>query len=44
MTVYTTDDEAADIWAEAVGLPRDRIQRTEEDNFWEMGDTGPCGP
>ncbi len=44
VTVYTTDDEAADIWAEAVGVPRERIQRTEEDNFWEMGDTGPCGP
>ena len=44
VTVYTTDDEAADIWADVVGLPRERIQRTEEDNFWEMGDTGPCGP
>ncbi len=44
VTVYTTDDEAADLWAEVVGVPRDRIQRTEEDNFWEMGDTGPCGP
>jgi alanyl-tRNA synthetase len=44
VTVYTTDDEAAEIWAEVVGVPRERIQRTEEDNFWEMGDTGPCGP
>ena len=44
VTVYTTDDEAADLWAEVVGVPRSRIQRTEEDNFWEMGDTGPCGP
>ncbi len=44
VTVYTTDDEAADIWADVVGIPRARIQRTEEDNFWEMGDTGPCGP
>jgi alanyl-tRNA synthetase len=44
VTVYTTDDEAADIWVDKVGFPRSRIQRTEEDNFWEMGDTGPCGP
>jgi alanyl-tRNA synthetase len=44
VTVYTDDDEAADIWADQVGVPRRRIQRAEEDNFWEMGDTGPCGP
>ena len=44
MTVYTDDDEAADIWADNVGVPRSRIQRTGEDNFWEMGETGPCGP
>src|SRR5271156_262381 len=44
VTVYTDDDEAADIWADKVGFPRSRIQRTEEDNFWEMGETGPCGP
>jgi alanyl-tRNA synthetase len=44
VTVYTDDDEAADIWVDKVGFPRSRIQRTEEDNFWEMGDTGPCGP
>ena len=44
VTVYTDDDEAADIWADSVGFPRSRIQRTGEDNFWEMGDTGPCGP
>lgn len=44
VTVYTDDDEAAGIWADQVGVPRERIQRTEEDNFWEMGDTGPCGP
>ncbi len=44
VTVYTDDDEAADIWADGVGVPRERIQRTGADNFWEMGDTGPCGP
>ena len=44
VTVHTDDDEAADLWADAIGVPRARIQRTGEDNFWEMGDTGPCGP
>ncbi len=44
ITVHTDDDEAADIWAGAVGVPRERIQRMGDDNFWEMGDTGPCGP
>ena len=44
VTVYTDDDEAADIWHEQEGVPRDRIFRFEEDNFWAMGDTGPCGP
>jgi alanyl-tRNA synthetase len=44
VTVYTKDDEAAAIWAEDVGVPLERIQRAEEDNFWEMGETGPCGP
>jgi alanyl-tRNA synthetase len=44
-SVFTDDDEAADIWRDAVGLPADRIVRLgAEDNFWEMGDTGPCGP
>lgn len=43
-SVYTTDDEAADLWAE-MGVPRERILRFgEKDNFWQMGDTGPCGP
>ena len=43
-TVYTTDDEAARLW-EKVGAPKDRILRFgEADNFWAMGDTGPCGP
>jgi len=44
VTVHVSDDEAEEIWAESVGLPRDRIQRLDKDNFWEMGETGPCGP
>ncbi|GAM08696.1 alanine--tRNA ligase [Geobacter sp. OR-1] len=45
VTVYTDDDEAADIWHKQEGVPRDRIYRFgEKDNFWSMGDTGPCGP
>ncbi|HSS11179.1 MAG TPA: alanine--tRNA ligase, partial [Acidimicrobiales bacterium] len=44
VTVYETDDEAAAIWRDQIGLPAERIQRTGADNFWEMGDTGPCGP
>ena len=44
VTVHETDDEAAEIWRTSVGLPPDRIQRLSADNFWEMGETGPCGP
>ena len=44
VTVYIDDDEAADIWHQQEGVPRARISRFEEDNFWSMGDTGPCGP
>ncbi|HPX60818.1 MAG TPA: alanine--tRNA ligase [Deltaproteobacteria bacterium] len=45
VSVYTDDDEAADIWHEQEGVPRERIFRFgEKDNFWSMGDTGPCGP
>ncbi len=44
VSVYTDDDEAADIWHHQEGIPRERIFRFEEDNFWQMGDTGPCGP
>jgi alanyl-tRNA synthetase len=45
VTVYTDDDEAADIWHNQEGVPRERIYRFgEKDNFWSMGDTGPCGP
>jgi len=45
VTVYTDDDEAADIWHLQEGVPRERIYHFgEKDNFWSMGDTGPCGP
>ena len=44
VTVHTDDDEAEALWADEVGFPRDRIQRLGKANFWEMGDTGPCGP
>ncbi len=44
VSVYRDDDEAAAIWADQVGIPAGRIQRLDEDNFWEMGETGPCGP
>ncbi len=45
VTVFDTDDEAAEIWHKQEGVPRERIFRFgEKDNFWRMGDTGPCGP
>jgi alanyl-tRNA synthetase len=45
VTVYQDDEEAADIWHLQEGVPRGRIYRFgEKDNFWSMGDTGPCGP
>ncbi|MEY8831239.1 alanine--tRNA ligase [Sedimentitalea sp. XS_ASV28] len=45
VTVYHTDDEAAEIWKKVAGLPDDRIIRIPtNDNFWQMGPTGPCGP
>jgi alanyl-tRNA synthetase len=45
VTVFREDDEAAEIWAKEVGVPADRITRLDEaDNFWQMDDTGPCGP
>jgi alanyl-tRNA synthetase len=44
VTVHESDDEAEELWADGVGFPRRRIQRLGKDNFWEMGDTGPCGP
>ena len=50
VTVYQTDDEAYEIWAKEIGVPKDRIVRIGDkpgggsDNFWQMADTGPCGP
>tara|TARA_R110001592_G_scaffold126337_1_gene337610 strand:+ start:44230 stop:46830 length:2601 start_codon:yes stop_codon:yes gene_type:complete len=44
VTVHVSDDEAADIWVNEIGVSPDRLSRLEEDNFWQMGDTGPCGP
>src|SRR5690606_17321784 len=45
VTVYHTDEEAAGLWSRIAGLPRDRIIRISTmDNFWAMGETGPCGP
>ena len=50
VTVYHTDDEAYELWAKAIGVPAERIVRIGDkpgggsDNFWQMGDTGPCGP
>ena len=44
VTVHISDDEAEQIWIEEIGFPKSRISRLDEDNFWQMGDTGPCGP
>jgi alanyl-tRNA synthetase len=45
ITVHQSDDEAEQIWHDVVGVPMERIQRLgDKDNFWQMGDTGPCGP
>ena len=45
VTVYEEDDEALDLWVSEVGVPRDKVVKLgEKDNFWSMGDTGPCGP
>src|SRR6184192_563057 len=52
-TVYQTDDEAYELWTKAIGLPKERVVRIgdkpggakfQSDNFWQMADTGPCGP
>jgi len=43
--VHHTDDEAAALWPEVTGIPPSRVLRLgDEDNFWQMGETGPCGP
>ena len=44
VTVHHSDDEAADIWLREIGISPERFSRLDEDNFWQMGDTGPCGP
>ncbi len=53
VTTYETDEEAYNLWAEKIGVPKEKIIRIgdkspnkkyESDNFWSMGDTGPCGP
>ena len=45
ISVFREDDEAADIWLSKIGIAKERVVRLdEEDNFWSMGDTGPCGP
>ena len=52
-TVYQTDDEAYDLWTKTIGVPKERVvrigdkpggQKYQSDNFWQMADTGPCGP
>ncbi len=44
VTAHISDDEAADIWVKKIGVNPDRMSRLDADNFWQMGDTGPCGP
>ena len=45
VTVFREDDEAEQLWQKVAGVPKERIFRLDEkDNFWQMGDTGPCGP
>ena len=44
ITVHISDDEAAEIWINDIGVDANRLSRLDEDNFWQMGDTGPCGP
>ncbi|WP_136066108.1 alanine--tRNA ligase [Modicisalibacter radicis] len=44
VTVHVSDDEAERIWKDEIGIDPERFSRLDEDNFWQMGDTGPCGP
>ena len=44
VTVHVSDNDASDIWQSVAGIRPERIQRLDEDNFWAMGDVGPCGP
>jgi alanyl-tRNA synthetase len=44
VTVHVSDDDADEIWRDVIGMPSTRLQRLDDDNFWRMGDTGPCGP
>ncbi len=44
VTVHTSDDVAEELWRDMIGIRPERIQRLGEDNFWDMGETGPCGP
>jgi alanyl-tRNA synthetase len=44
VTVHTSDDAAEELWRDMIGVAPSRIQRLDEDNFWDMGETGPCGP
>ncbi len=44
VTVHTSDDEAERIWKDEIGIDPARFSKLDEDNFWQMGDTGPCGP
>jgi alanyl-tRNA synthetase len=44
VTVHTSDDAAEELWRDMIGVRPERIQRLDADNFWDMGETGPCGP
>ncbi|HBN59326.1 MAG TPA: alanine--tRNA ligase, partial [Halomonas sp.] len=44
VTVHISDDEAERIWKDEIGIDPERFSKLDEDNFWQMGDTGPCGP
>jgi len=44
ITVHVSDDDAAELWRDVIGIRPERLQRLDEDNFWTMGEVGPCGP